>query len=95
MSGRNGNSSSFDGGRIRVPIEIDGFEVQRVADGWKVCGTVEAPGIGRLPICKKITDEEATAFFRKAIEDAEEEYARYKRRGGFRGWIARYFGSKK
>lgn len=93
-----GNSSSGvfgGGGRIKVPIELDGFEVQRVADGWKVCGYVEAPGIGRVPVCKKISDEEATAFFRKAIEDAEEEYSRFKRRGGFRGWWSRYFGGGK
>ena len=90
----NGNSSSYDGGRIRVPINVDGFEVQRVEGGWKICGYVEAPGIGRLPVCKKITDEEATAFFRKAIEDAEEEYARFKKRGGLKGWWDKYIRRK-
>lgn len=91
----NGSSSSFDGGRIKVPIEVDGFDVKRTSDGWQICGFVESPGIGRLPICKKISDDEAKAFFKKAIEDAEEEYARYKRRGGLRGWWDRYFGGKK
>lgn len=102
MSGQNSNggrggggSGSLDGGRIKVPIELDGFDVQRTSDGWKVCGFVEAPGIGRIPVCKKISDEEATAFFRKAIEDAEEEYSRFKRRGGLRGWWDRTFGGGK
>ena len=80
---------------LKVPVEIEGFEVQRVADGWKVCGWIETPGIGRVPICRTITDDEATGFFRKAIEDAAGEYERYRQRGGFRGWWRRYILRKK
>lgn len=88
-------ASGHDGGRIKVPVEIDGFQIQRVEGGWKICGFVEAPGIGRIPVCRKISDEDATAFFKKAIGDAEAEYARYKKRGGFRGWWDRFIGAPK
>lgn len=78
--------------RLKVPVQVDGFEVKRTAEGFQICGTVEVPGVGRVPICRDISDEEAKRFFRKAFDDAQAEYERFNRRGGLKAWIARYFG---
>lgn len=80
---------------LKVPVEIGGFKGERTADGWQVCGYVEVPGIGRVPVCKQFSDEEAMNFLKKGVEDVKGEAERFKRRGGFRGWWNRYFGGKK
>ena len=90
----NGNSSSFDGGRIKVPVEIGGLDANLTKDGLEICGYVEFPGIGRVPICKTITKEQAERFWDRASHDVRAEWARFFRRGGLKGWWDRLRGKK-
>lgn len=76
--------------RMKVPVEIDGFALQRVAGGFKVCGTVEVPGIGRVPICKNVSDDALATALKKAREDVQDELRRFTKKGGIRGWFVRY-----